>query len=711
MHEDRSGSEQQPPEYQSAWPASHDGSDDYVAQSDGDPDQARHDVASAAPGDQSTQPAAAGPLPAGQASGPQPGPLAGADQPAAGSPDQPAAADQPAAGITDQPASADRPAAGGAGQPGAGGYENPTMIYAPPGSYPAGSGDPGTQGGHGPGGSGYEASGYGPGYGGEPGYGGGAGYGGEPGYGGSGYGGSAYGGGGSAYGGEPGYGGVSAYGGGYGGSGYQGGYGYGPGGYGPGGYGPGGYPPGGTGYGTPGGYGPDDVIGYRDRPPKRGSRIVTYVVVAALAAGVGAGTVLALNHNSGNSSPNIAAPNPGFGGAGGGSGGGFGGAGAPTGGGNGISNAKVAAAASKVSPGIVDIISRPKYQSGTLEGTGMILNSTGLVLTNNHVVQGTSKWTVKIADTGRTYRNVTVLGTDATDDVALLQLNGASGLHPIPHANSDSVHKGDQVVALGNAEGRDGKPNVVAGRVTALNRSIKATDQGAGTTENLHGMLETNAPIISGDSGGALANMQGQVIGMNTAANSSASIGGGQSGASMGFAIPINTALSIATLIDQGKPSSKVQIGLPAFLGVTVASQKSGPSTSADPKVQQHQLRSANRQSGGFGGFGGGAPSSGGSSSNSCLNINAQTSAPSRIAPVSSGTLVSGVLCGTPVDQVGMTAGAVITSINGQAIASPASLTQNLTQYHPGATISVQWVAPNGQHHTSSLKLAAGPAK
>ena len=77
MHEERSGSEQQPSEYHSAWPASHDGSDDYVAQSDGDPDQARHDVASAAPGDQSTQPAAAGPLPAGQASGPQPGPLAG----------------------------------------------------------------------------------------------------------------------------------------------------------------------------------------------------------------------------------------------------------------------------------------------------------------------------------------------------------------------------------------------------------------------------------------------------------------------------------------------------------------------------------------------------------------------------------------------------------------------------------------------------------
>jgi S1-C subfamily serine protease len=669
MHEERSGSEQQPPEYQSAWPASQDGSDDYIASSDGDTDQARHDVPSAAPGDQATQPGDADPLLAGQVDSSQTGPLPRVDQPAAGS------TDQPAADGTDQPM------AGSADQPGPDGFEHPTMIYAPPGSYP-GAGEPGPQGGYGPGG---------------PGYGGAAGYGGEPGYGGA-----------SAYGGEPGYGGASAYGGGYGGgSGYQGSYGYGPGGYGPGGYGPGGnYPPGGTGYGTPGGYGPDDVIGYGDRPPRRGSRIVTYVVVAALAAGVGAGTVLALNHNSGNSSPSVAQPGGGFGQPGGGFGGS--GGGAPAGGGNGADSTKVAAAAAKVSPGIVNIVSKPRYQNGTLEGTGMILSSKGLVLTNNHVVQGTSKWKVKIPSTHQTFTSVTVLGTDATDDVALLQLNGASGLHPIPRGNSDSVRKGDPVVALGNAEGKNVRPSVVAGRVTALNQSIKATDEGAGTTENLHGMLETNAPIISGDSGGALANMQGQVIGMNTAANSSPSIGGpGQGGASMGFAIPINTALSIATLISNRQESSKIQIGLPAFLGVTVASASSGPSTSADPRVQQHQLRSTGRQNG-FGGFGG-APSGG--SSNTCMSVNAQASVPNRIAPVSSGTLVSGVLCGTPVASAGMTAGAVITSINGQAIGSPASLTKNLTQYHPGTTVSVQWVSPNGQHHTSALKLAAGPAK
>src|SRR5215469_565132 len=105
MHEERSGSEQQPPEYQSAWPASHDGSDDYVASSDGETDQARHDGASAAPGDYATQPGKTDPFLAGQANSPQAGPLPGADQPAASGTDQPAASgtDQPAASGTDQP--------------------------------------------------------------------------------------------------------------------------------------------------------------------------------------------------------------------------------------------------------------------------------------------------------------------------------------------------------------------------------------------------------------------------------------------------------------------------------------------------------------------------------------------------------------------------------------------------------------------------------
>src|SRR5487761_957282 len=372
-------------------------------------------------------------------------------------------ADSPAGGH--EPAGSYEPAGGD--EP-AGGYEHPTMIYAPPGSYvPPGADEPGAGGGYGAPGENYGPGGYGPGSGapgsGAPGYG-------APGYGALGYGAPGYG--------APGY--------------------------------------GAAGYGAEPGYGlPGDVIGGgygEERPPRRGTRVLTYVVVAALAAGVGAGTVLALNHNSGGASqPSVslpgagAVPRPG--------------SGTGSGGSTNASSSVMQAVNRKVSPGIVDVISQPAYQTGTLEGTGMILSRSGLVLTNNHVVEGTSSVQAKIANTGKTY-SVKVIGTDATDDVALLQLIGATNLTPVPLGNSNTVRVGDAVVALGNADGQDGPPTVVSGKVTSLNQSIKASDQGAGTTENLHGMLQTNAPIISGDSGGALANAQGQVIGMNTAANS-----------------------------------------------------------------------------------------------------------------------------------------------------------------------------------------------
>ncbi len=575
----------------------------------------------------------------------------------------------------------------------------PTAAYEgtppPPGSY-------GGAGGYGAGGSGYGTGGsgtageYGASGGGGSSYGaGGSGYG-YPGYG---YPGSGYQGGGQQGGaGYPG----GSYPGGYPGSGYPGGSypggsypggggGYPGGGY-PGGYGYGGYPPGDPGYGMPGGYGTPPG-GYGQRP-KRASRAITYVLVAALAAGVGAGTVLAMRHNGNTNSPSFALPNGNSGGQrqGGGTDGG------------GASKSTTQAVTHAVSPGIVDVISTPSYQpGGTLEGTGMIISSDGLVLTNNHVVEGTSQEYAKIANTGHRYR-VTVLGTDSTDDVALLKLDGASNLKTVPLGNSDTAQVGQAVVALGNAEGEDGRPTVVTGTITDLSRSIEASDAGAGTTENLHGMLETNAPIVEGDSGGALASTQGKVIGMNTAANTGTT---GAPGSSQGFAIPIDRALGIIHQIEARQTSAQIQLGYPAFLGVTVASSKSGPSTSPSPQVQLRQLKAQERAGQqGFGGLGG----NGGERSSGCESTD-QASAPSSAPNVSSGVLVGGVLCGTPVDQAGMTSGAVITSINGHAITSPASLTQGLSAYHPGETVSVSWVSHGGQHKTTSMKLAAGPAK
>jgi S1-C subfamily serine protease len=645
MHEERSGSEQQPPEARDVPAAPLDESQAK------DADAGTSWVPGAAAGTGAAEDAGAryADVPAEADAPTDPGSAAAAGSDAA-----------PSGGAGDT-LSWSAPAAGA----GTSGYENPTVIYGgspPPGGYPPPPPPDAPGGGYGAPGGGY---GYG--------YPGGQGY---PGYAQSGYGQPGYG--------QPGYG----QGGGYGGH----------------------YPPG-AGYGTPGGY-PGDVIGGgygQDRPPRRGSRIVTYVVVAALAAGVGAGTVLALNHNSNNSPQSGGVPLPGSSAVPQPGGSASGGASAP--GGNTNANSSTTQFVNnKVSPGIVDVISTPSYQSGTLEGTGMILNSSGLVLTNNHVIEGTSSVQAKIANTGQTYK-VQVLGTDATDDVALLKLIGASGLKTIPVGNSSSVQVGQSVVALGNADGQDGPPTVVAGKITNLNQSIKASDQGAGTTEKLHGMLQTNAPIISGDSGGALANTTGQVIGMNTAALSSI---GGQ-GTSTGFAIPINRALSIASQIAGGQASASIQIGLPPFLGVTVArssSSSGGSSTTTSPNGQLNQLKQACSASNGFGGFGGGSGGSGSgcASSRSCLSANTSTVPPS-IAQVSEGALVGGVLCNTPANSAGMTAGSVITAIDGRPVTSPASLTQVLAPHHPGNTVSVTWITPNGQRHTSPLKLAPGPAK
>jgi S1-C subfamily serine protease len=377
-----------------------------------------------------------------------------------------------------------------------------------------------------------------------------------------------------------------------------------------------------------------------------------------------------------------------------------------TGGASGGNSSTTASVVKKISPGIVDVISTPSYQpGGTLEGTGMILTSSGLVLTNNHVVEGTTHEIAKIANTGKEY-NVTVLGTDDTDDVALLKLDGASNLKTVPLGNSSSVQVGQAVVALGNAEGEDGAPAVVTGTITDLDRSIEASDAGADTTENLHNMLQDNAPIVEGDSGGALASTQGQVIGMNTAANTQ---NGGTGGSdSMGFAIPINRALSIARQIDQGDTSnSQIVLGYPAFLGVTVASSKQGESASSSPQAQLHQLQQqmSGSGSGSFGGLSGG---SGGSSG--CLSSD-EPSAPRSAPNVSSGVLVGGVLCGTPVASAGLTSGSVITGVDSQAVSSPASLTNILTGYTPGDSVTLTWVSSSGQHRTSKLTLIPGPAK
>jgi S1-C subfamily serine protease len=338
--------------------------------------------------------------------------------------------------------------------------------------------------------------------------------------------------------------------------------------------------------------------------------------------------------------------------------------------------------ASRVTPGVVIINTALQYNSEAAAGTGMVLNSDGLVLTNNHVIKDSTSITATVPATGKTY-TARVLGYDKTGDIAVIQLQHASGLTRVPVGNSSSVKAGQTIVALGNAGGQN-KITAAAGRVTGLDQTITASDEaGSTTSETLHGMIQVNADIQAGDSGGPLASTAG-VIGMDTAGSN-----GDMSQQSVGFAIPINTALSVARQIAAGKASAAVAIGYPSFLGIfTGSGSDSNPQDQAQQQEQQYGSSAAGP---------------------SCSTSNAGLSAPSAIAPVNSGALVAGTVCGSPADRAGMTGGAVITAVNGRAAGSPAQLSGILAQFHPGDTISVTWVSPAGQRTTSSIRLAAGP--
>ena len=320
--------------------------------------------------------------------------------------------------------------------------------------------------------------------------------------------------------------------------------------------------------------------------------------------------------------------------------------------------------AARVDPGLVDVVSTDGYQQAAAAGTGIVLTSNGEILTNNHVIEGATAIKVTDVGNGRTY-TATVVGYDASHDVAVLQLQGASGLTVASLGDSGSVRVGDNVVALGNAGGKGGTPSVAAGTVTALGQSITASDSGSGVSEQLTGLIETNAGIQPGDSGGSLVNAYGQVIGMDTAASSTYQFQSQSSSGEQAYAIPINEAVSIAKQIEAGTTSADVHIGATAFLGISIQTASSGIGGS---------------------GFGSGSGTSG------------------------SGVTLGGTISGSPAANAGLTAGDEITSLGGQQVASAEDVAHVLVSYHPGDHISVTWLDQSGQSHTETLTLTTGPA-
>ena len=335
-----------------------------------------------------------------------------------------------------------------------------------------------------------------------------------------------------------------------------------------------------------------------------------------------------------------------------------------------------------VEPGIVDVTANLQYLQETAKGTGFVIDATaGLVLTNNHVIDGATGVTVTLVTSGKNYP-ARVLGYDPADDVALLQVRGAAEIKAVTIGDSAQVRVGAPVLAIGNEAGQGGPPTVAPGVISSLGRTIVASDQSSDLAETLHGMMQTDADIRPGDSGGPLADAAGRVIGIDTAAGGAAVYSG--------YAIPIDRALPIARQIAARHPGPGVQIGLPASLGVLVPD-----STSSDPRTQaSEELRQTGTVSG---------------SARRCIS-GTTTAVPASIAPARSGALIDGVLCGSAADAAGLFAGDVIVSVGGRAVTSPGSLTAILGRYRPGSQAPLAWVSPGGSLHTAVVTLTDGPA-
>jgi S1-C subfamily serine protease len=334
----------------------------------------------------------------------------------------------------------------------------------------------------------------------------------------------------------------------------------------------------------------------------------------------------------------------------------------------------VSAIAAKVDPGLVDINTTLGYSQEQAAGTGIVLSSNGLILTNNHVINGATSISVTDVGNQKTY-TASVVGYDRTGDIAVLQLHNASGLQTAALAKSSTSSVGEDVVGVGNAGGTGGTPSAAGGTVTALNQSITASDQGDGTSEQLSGLIQTNADIQPGDSGGALVNSSGQVIGVDTAASAGFSFQfNGQSSGNQGFAIPISTALSIAHQIEGGNASSTIHIGETAFLGVEI-----------NP--------SGNGSGNGSSGFG------------SVFGNSGNTGSGASVA----GASVAGVVTNGPAQEAGLAQGDVITSLGGKSIGSANALTSAMASHHPGDKVTVAWTDSSGQTHTATAQLSSGP--
>jgi S1-C subfamily serine protease len=312
-----------------------------------------------------------------------------------------------------------------------------------------------------------------------------------------------------------------------------------------------------------------------------------------------------------------------------------------------ISIPGLAAAVSSRTAGVVVINTNLSYAGSSAAGTGMVISSSGEVLTNNHVIRGATSISVIDPTTGHRHA-ARVVGYAIEADIAVLKLTNAAGLTTVSLGSSSGLRRGDAVTAVGNAGGT-GRLVSAPGTIRALGRAITVSDDSGGTAR-LTGLIQIDADLQPGDSGGPLLDSSGRVIGIDTAASSSYAF---RSASSEGYAIPISKALAIVRQIEAGRGSATVHIGGTAFLGVLVQ------------------------------------PSS-------------------RYADVS-GALVAQVVSGGPADRAGIVAGDVITRVGARTVSSTTTIIKALQVRHPGDKVTVTWIDRYGDRTTAKVALTSGP--
>lgn len=269
-------------------------------------------------------------------------------------------------------------------------------------------------------------------------------------------------------------------------------------------------------------------------------------------------------------------------------------------------------------------------------GTGWVVDDSGLVVTNYHVVSGSSEITATGSD-GESYE-AEVVGHDAAADVALLQLDGAEDLTEVTLDDDGDPAVGDDVTAVGNAAGQ-GFLSASDGDVMSLEEDIRTTNPVTGATTPLTGLIQTDARVVQGFSGGVLIDDEGEVVGITSAASAG--------GPAQSFAVPIEDALDVIEQIRADDESGSVQIGPGAHVGISVA----GAGQLQVAEVQED----------------------------------------------------------SPAAGAGITAGSVITGLDGQQLGDFADLEATLAEFEPGDTVTIAWTDASGAEQQASITLAESP--